>query len=87
MGLLSDDFVYTPTSASFINTVHAIGKVVRGFISNLLHSPFALLVELMSFSKLPLELTQRITSFTIPNSFENAAATCKLFYVCEPLLS
>jgi len=40
----------------------------------------------MSFSKLPIELTQRIISFTIPDSFENAAATCKLFYVASRFL-
>jgi hypothetical protein len=34
----------------------------------------------MSFSNLPIELTQRIIWFTIPDSFENAAATCKLLY-------
>jgi hypothetical protein len=47
---------------------------------------FQIFLELMSFSKLPIELTQRIISFTIPDSFENAAATCKLLYTASRFL-
>jgi hypothetical protein len=61
-------------------------RVLRGFISNLLHPPFAFLIELMCFSKLPIELTQRIIRFTIPDAFENAAATCKLLYTASRFL-
>ncbi|KAF4631899.1 hypothetical protein G7Y89_g6237 [Cudoniella acicularis] len=40
----------------------------------------------MSFSKLSIELIQRIIRFTIPDSFENAAATCKLLYMASRFL-
>jgi hypothetical protein len=40
----------------------------------------------MSFSTLPIELTQRILGFTIPDSFENATATCKLLYAASRFL-
>jgi hypothetical protein len=40
----------------------------------------------MSLLALPIELTQRIIRFTIPESFQNVAATCKLLYVASRFL-